>query len=329
MLGTVAIVGAGQIGYAARRWLQQAGYNVRVLARTMPAWLDDRASDFTRYVASEDRAPKADVVLDTIAFDAGDISRYDPDQIGRLIVVSSASVYRDPAGRTLDEAARNGFPEFAGPVVEDHPTLEPGPDTYSTRKVRMERAAIARFGNRATVLRPCAIHGPHSRHPREWWFVKRMLDGRQAIPLAHGGRSRFQTTATGLIGEFVVMASRHALGGIYNIADADSPNVREIGAAIAHHLNRAPSFIPIEGDGGSRAAGRTPWSVPRPFVTSGAEAMRDGSLTRMNYFAGVESAVRWLEQAAPGDWRSTFPQLAAYPWELFDYEAEDALMERL
>jgi hypothetical protein len=55
-------------------------------------------------------------------------------RVGALVVVSSASVYRDAAGRTLDEAAASGFPELPVPIPETQPTVEPGAATYSTRK---------------------------------------------------------------------------------------------------------------------------------------------------------------------------------------------------
>ena len=54
-----------------------------------------------------------------------------------------------------------------------------------------------------TVLRPGAIHGVGSRHPREWWFVKRILDGRRAVPLAWDGQSRFHASATSNIAELI------------------------------------------------------------------------------------------------------------------------------
>jgi hypothetical protein len=51
--------------------------------------------------------------------------------LGSLIVVSS-SVYRDPLGRTLNEAGETGFREFPSPIREAEPTVEPGPATYSS-----------------------------------------------------------------------------------------------------------------------------------------------------------------------------------------------------
>lgn len=329
MTRSVAIIGAGQIGYAAARSLLFQNFScVRVLARTRPVWLSEEddtgenAIRFERYVAGEDPAPEADVVLDTIAYDAEDAERYDPDAVGHFIAISSASVYCDDLGRTLDEAAQNGWPDFAEPVDEDQPTVDPGEQTYSTRKVRMENAALERFGNRATILRPGAIHGEHNRHPREWWFVKRMLDRREQIPLLFAGQSRFQTTSSADLAYFAARCADKRVGGVFNIGDSDHPSALEIGQTVAREFELEPEFVLVEDSG---LIGRTPWSVGKPFLVS---SQKIGStlgydLDGCTYARGAPCAINWLRDLNPADWRAAFPQLAAYPWDLFDYEAED------
>lgn len=321
---SIAIIGAGQIGFAVAAEFRLMDWNVTVHARSKPPWHDRDMAEFQPYELGDGPAPLADVVVDTIAYDAGDIDRYDPDEVERLIVISSASVYCDDQGRTLDEAAQNGFPEFDGPITEKQSTVAPGPQTYSTRKVRMEQRAIELFGDRATILRPCAIYGPYSRHPREWWFVKRMLDGRARIPLAFGGASQFQTTAASSIARFVSHSAENSVGGTFNIADATAPSVLEIGEAIASLLGRGCEFLVPDGaprDG----VGQTPWSVPRPMIIDGMKAANEANLAAVTYGAEARDSVQWLRDLNPADWRAAFPQLAAYPWELFDYAAEDAM----
>lgn len=326
MAGSVAIVGAGQIAYAASQTFALAGWEVTLLARSPPAWPGGQER-FQSYLAGLDPAPTGDVVLDTIAFDESDVARYDPKGVGRLIVLSSASVYRDSAGRTLDEATRNGFPRFATPITESQPTVGPGPETYSTRKVRMERAALTRFGSRATVLRPCAIHGAWSRHPREWWFVKRILDNRRIIPLADEGRSRFQTTAANLLATAAERAATFQKGGTFNISDHGAPSVAEIASAIAARMRASLelSCRNISSAAGT-SVGRTPWSIPRPMEVSGSHANQTLGLGSKPYESSFDAGVDWLAAHAPSDWRKAFPQLAAYPWNLFDYAAEDRVL---
>ena len=322
---SVLIVGAGQIGFAAAKAFVSEGANVCVLARSQPRW-NVKGARFQRYVAGEDVAPRADVVVDTIAYDAPDVARYDPGVVGRLIAISSASVYCDAQGRTLDEAAQHGFPDFPDPITEENATVPAGPQTYSTRKIRMEDRAFAAFGNRATILRPCAIYGSYSRHPREWWFVKRMRDGRARIPLTHEGHSRFQTSSVALIGAFAVAAARRALGGVYNLADACAPNVLAIGQTLARYCGAEPDFHAMVGTPAG-AVGRTPWSIPGPFVVDGSKAMAGGHLQPTMYERHAAETVQWLLSCDIDNWRTAFPQLAAYPWDLFDYAAEDAFFK--
>lgn len=324
MAKTVAIIGAGQIGFAACFAFLHDGWDVSLFSRTEPQWGGrwEHYNRFQHYTRGEGPAPEADLVLDTIAYDAEDVDRYQPDDVGRLILISSASVYCDDQGRTLDEAAQNGFPEFSCPITEDQPTVAAGRKTYSTRKVRMENRAEELFGERATILRPGAVHGEKSRHPREWWFVKRILDGRTRIPFANRGLSRFQTTSAHTIGYVAQALADEEVGGIFNVKDQDSPSLIEIGKAMEYHLEQDLDLILIDGYPES-GIGRSPWSVPRPFVTSSAKLKRHGISAGRPYEDDVANTIGELVRNTPTDWRAAFPQLAAYPWDLFDYEAED------
>lgn len=324
MTRTVAIIGAGQIGYAAARAFGEGGWDVRLLARNNPQWSVPGTS-LERYIAGVDTAPTADIVVDTIAFDESDVARYDPDKVGRLIAISSASVYCDEDGRTLDEGSVNGYPDFSTPATENQRTVAPGPKTYSTRKVRMENRALELFGDCATILRPCAIFGEQSRHPREWWFVKRLLDGRGRIPLILNGQSQFQPTDAEDIGHFALQAANRELGGIFNLVTEDNPTVLEMGQILANYFfDYDPEFVLIEETG---LVGRTPWSVPKPFLVSGRKMIDSGYNEPSTFGSGMFSAATWLMDLNPADWRAAFPQLAAYPWDLFDYDAEDRFFD--
>jgi hypothetical protein len=56
--------------------------------------------------------------------------------VGAFIVISSASVYRDHEGRTLDEAHEDGFPDFSWPITEIKPTVKPGSQNLLDAKGR-------------------------------------------------------------------------------------------------------------------------------------------------------------------------------------------------
>lgn len=47
------------------------------------------------------------------------------------------------------------------------------------------------------------------------------------------------------------------------------------------------------------------------------------------YARAIGPIVRRLAELDPADWRAVCPQLATYPWNLFDYEAEDRSFQGL
>ena len=166
--------------------------------------------------------------------------------LGSRIVVSSSSVYRDPLGRTLDEAGETGFPEFPG-RREAEPTVEPGPAIYSTRKAALERVLLDGAAVPLTILRPGAVSGIGSSHPREWWFVKRIRDRRAFIPLAYGGLSRFHTASVANIAALIRLAAGLAGRRILNIADPEALPVSAIAAEIASASSYSGRLIALPG----------------------------------------------------------------------------------
>ncbi len=170
-----------------------------------------------------------------------------------------------------------------------------------------------------TILRPCAIYGPFSKHAREWWFVKRLLDGRTAIPLAYRGRSRFQTTSVAAIADAVLEGFAGKLPPITNVSDANCPTVEEIGHAIMGVMGVRAELVGLPDTRSYPPKfGRTPWSVARPMVCAAA------ATARKTYAESVESTVRWLLDHVENDnWQSWLPQLAMYPYDHFDYELDE------
>lgn len=316
--------GTGQIGIAVAERLASGGWKVKLVSRSLAPitgpWQHIAADREDRGALRKALGDGADLVLDCVAFDvrhAGHLLGLQ-DSVGRLAVISSASVYCDAERRTLDEADHCGFPDFPEPIREDHPTVEPGPESYSTRKVAIERRLLDGARIPVTILRPCAIHGPHSKHAREWWFLKRLLDGRERIPLAYGGRSRFQTTSTRAIAEAVRFSLSSNGTRVLNVADAGAPSVAEIGRAIMNAAGRHADLVGLPDAPYPPVLGATPWSIEKPMVC--ASSVPDVE----TYAQAVPRAVHWLIAATQGrDWREVLPQLAAYPAPHFDYDVDD------
>jgi nucleoside-diphosphate-sugar epimerase len=328
----VILGGTGQIGQATAARLAEARWTVTCAQRgerATPASLAERGVDFVRFDRDAPGAlaavigDGADAVIDTIAYTAEHARQLLALQgaIGALAVVSSASVYRDDEGRTLDEAGERGFPRMPTAIGEDQPTVEPGPSTYSTRKAALERELLDGARVNLAILRACAIYGPGCRSPREWWFLKRLLDGRRRVPLAYDGRSQFHTAYAGNIAELIRVALDQGGTHVLNAADPDPPSVLQIGEMIAGVYGWNWDLVGVEGLSGT--LGATPWSIERDFVVDMSRAQALGYRPIAGYGEAIGETCRALAAAAGRDWKAAFPGLAAYPFDLFDYAAED------
>lgn len=329
--------GTGQIGRAVWRRFSEAGWDVIVGARgSRPSLPEMRTVAVDRRVpgALEAAIPRfVDVLVDLIPYTAADAEQINrmAARVGSVVAISTASVYADERGRTLDEARDlAGFPALPVPIPERHRTSEPGDATYSTRKVAMERALLE-GPLAATIVRPCAIHGPGASSLREWHFVKRVLDGRRVVLLADRGESLFHTTSVANLAELVLRAAERPADRIVNCGDPDPPTVREIERAIATALSHEWVEVLVPQDGYSVPAADTPWSTPRPFVLDMTAAERDLAYRPVaRYGDAVVATVEWLVEATRDrDWRDVLPEAASTMEGSFDYEMEDALLAGL
>ncbi len=274
-------------------------------------------------------ANEIDVLVDVIPFRSADAEQLLAlgKRVGAVIAISSASVYTDEQGHSLDEATGpDDLPRLPVPIPEGQPTLPPGDGSYSTGKAAIEQALLERSPVPATVIRPCAIYGSGDRQAREWHFVKRVLDGREVVVLAYEGESRFHTTSSENLGELIRCCADRPGTRALNCGDPSPPTLLEISRAVAGAMEHGweEALLPGEPEG---VVGRTPWSVPEshPFVVDMSAAEREvGYRPRTDYGNGVRAACKWLVDATRGrDWRDVLPSYARYYGELFDYAAED------
>lgn len=295
--------------------LLEAGANSAILDRDVPGSLARALQD------------GADAVIDAIAFDENHASQLlsIEGNVGSISVISSISVYCDAQGRTLDEATdATNFPILPVPITESQATVAGGPETYSTRKVALERRLLDKAHGPIIILRPGAVYGRGSRHPREWWFVKRFLDGRRVVPLKYGGESRFSTTSARNLAALTLATLRDPSTRILNAVDPDVLTVSEIGQVIAEHMGIACQLTGLDAAPPDWTVGESPWSTAYPFVASDAAARRSGYVPVETYRQALPAMCDWLiAQAAGTDWHEQFPVMADYPWNPFDYDAED------
>jgi nucleoside-diphosphate-sugar epimerase len=271
-----------------------------------------------------------DLFVDVIPFEeahAGQLLKLD---VGAIIAISTASVYADSQGRSLDEAQGvDDFPEFPVPIPESQRTVEHGDETYSTKKAKVEGILLAHSRIPAAIVRPCAIYGRDDRMAREWFFLKRALDGRPYVLLTNRGAGHFHTTASENIGELVRLIAAQPLTGVFNCGDPDPPKVLEIARAVGEAAGHRFTEVLLPDPAGRGEVGQTPWSAPRPLLVDMTKAERElGYRPATTWTDALPRQVQWLIGATRDrDWRDVLPRGAEYL--KFDYDAEDALVAGL
>lgn len=319
--------GSGQTGRALIPRLQERGWEVAVAsrgARPLPEGVEhvrlDRDDDAALRAALRDGA---DVVVDFVAFEPEHAEQLLAlrDVVGSLVVISSAAVYFPE-----DEAELVRLPV---PIREGHPTVRAGRDGYATKKVAIEQALLAQDDLPATVLRPGAIHGPWSTWAREWFFVKRALDRREAIVLAYLGESRFHPTSVHNLAELIWLAAERPGRRVLNAGDPSPPTVLEISRLVAAALEHRWAEVLIDEPVG--VVGETVWSTPHPVVLDMAEAEFELAYRPVtSYERSVPETVEWLVAATKeSPWPEVLPHTAEYMSASFDYAAEDAFLRAL
>lgn len=324
--------GTGNVGAAIAQSLAASDWKVTVAGKTeRPA---REGIDYVALDRDEDGALSVangfDLVVDVIPFEAAHAQQLLGIDAGALIAISSASVYADEQGRTLDEAQGvDDFPDFPVPIPETQPTVEPGDETYSTKKAKIEGILLENGRIPAAIVRPCAIYGNGDRMGREWFFVKRALDRRPHVVLTNRGAGQFHTTASENIGELVRLLADQPSTGAFNCGDPDPPTVLEIARAIGDAAGHRFAEVLLEEPAARGDVGQTPWSAPKPLLIDMAKAEQElGYRPATTWGEALPRQVRWLIDATRDrDWREVLTRGADYV--KFEYEAEDELVASL
>ncbi len=225
--------GTGQVGLATARRLLDAGWDVDVTGRHPPR-VDFGEARFLRSDRGDADDLRAavgkggDLLVDNVCYTAAQAGLLLPlvGVVGSTVVLSSKAVYVDADG---NHSNSDVGPRFDGPIRETQPTMAPGDKPYDSRegyganKVAAEHVFLD-SGHPVTVIRPSKVHGAGSARPREWMFVKRALDRRPAVFLAHRGEGADHPTAAANIAALIEVAAAKPGTRILNCGDPDVPN---------------------------------------------------------------------------------------------------------
>jgi nucleoside-diphosphate-sugar epimerase len=370
MRRALIIGGTGLIGRAVASRLLAGDWQVDLTGRNaarMPASLTAAGARFFTVDRSDAAAllavagDGADLIVDCLCYTAADAAGL--ASLARAsssaVMISSNAVYVDAAGHHTNS---DTSPNFGGPIREDQPTMAPSAsadyqsrDGYGACKVAAEQVLLDSAAP-VTVLRPGKIHGRWAARPREWVFVKRVLDRRPAVLLARRGCGVAQTVAASNIAALVEAVAEKPGRRILNSADPDAPSALEIARTIAALLGHsweevllddsadpelAKPASPAESASPAKPAspaesaspakptdpalGRHPWDARFPIVLDMTAALDLGYIPAGNYASTVGAAVEWLVSAAAG--REGAEALAWLSDDYFDsyldYASED------
>jgi nucleoside-diphosphate-sugar epimerase len=334
----IVLGGTGAIGFATAKRLLAGGWRVDVTGRDpshVPLQLTAAGATFT--TLDRDDSPSlaalvgagADLLVDCVCFTARQAEALVPllSSVSSSVMISSKAVYVDDLGRH----SNSDTPAcFAAPIAETQQTLRPNNAPFDSRegygpnKVAAEQVLL-NSPYPVNILRPSKVHGAWSRQPREWVFVKRVLDRRPVVVLANRGLGVDHPSAAANIAALIDIVAARPGQRILNIADPDAPNALAISRVVAAHLGHGWREYLLDASAGDGSLGVTPWNRLPPVVldTSAAEALGYRPVGR--YAETVTQELDWLISAARDAGSAwAIPAMADQSWAaMFDYAAED------
>ena len=160
-------------------------------------------------------------------------------RVGRYLFISTGSVYdKDRAGE---------------PLTEDAPRLQPERGTedfrsqaYGPLKVACEDDVLERWGERATVVRPGIVAGPHDPTDRFTYWVRRAADGgRVALP----GRPEqpVQVVDSRDLARLVLALLTSDTAGVFNaVGPAEPTTLEQLVRTCAEAAGSTIELVPVD-----------------------------------------------------------------------------------
>jgi nucleoside-diphosphate-sugar epimerase len=325
------------LGRAAARRLLDAGWAVDLVGRHSSHVPSDLTIKGARFLAVDRRnstalrhvmGSGADLLVDALCYTSTDAQQLLPflRDVTSVVMLSSKAVYADTEGRHVNSEKP---PHFPSPIREDQPTVKPcstfdynSRGGYGACKVSAEITLLDSSAP-VTVIRASKVHGDGATMPNEWIFVKRILDQRPTIFLAHRGLGGNHTTAAVNTAALIERVAAVPGARILNSADPDAPNGLEIARAITALLEYAWQELLLDHDDAS-GLGQHPWDARPPIILDTRASLQLGYVPVGTYAETVGEAIGYLVNAnRTGAVPASFDTLFS---TYTDYAAEDAYL---
>ena len=253
---------------------------------------------------------------------------------GRLRAVAEALVGRTgqlvaiggvPAYRGYFDATRWDPPGLPVPSREDAPTSTEDDDGKSYRIARTEEILFALHPT-ACVFRYPYVYGPRQLVPREWLFVRRVLDRRPFVIVPDDGLTLIGHGYTDNLAHAVLLAVDHpeaAAGQVFNAIDEECLTIRQVAELIALELDHDWEIVSMPAQLATPA---------KPLMQANRTTHRVLDTAKLRQLLGysdvvpareaVRRAARWLVEHPPPPGGIEEQALE----DPFDYAAEDTLV---
>ncbi len=267
------------------------------------------------------RGKTFDAVVDNLAFRLEDVQaavKALRAQTGKYLVASTVSTYGGP-GHALawTDPSKRGRPlridEFVDlqahcPMSEDDLDLDAERWEYSSeidqyaqgkRQIEKYLREVPEFP--WVVMRVPATLGPEDPSLRFWWYMQRVLDGREIL-LRDGGSNIFRLGFRDDVAQAFVDAidSPNTVRQTYNICQDEVPTLLRFLQAIAKAAGRTLAAVAVPGDAAERLTDLPwddwqfdPFSRPSAYVMSISKARRDFGLRNTPMADWVRETVYW------------------------------------
>ena len=243
-------------------------------------------------------------------------------RVGKLVAISGL-----PAYPGWDVApGDSGLPM---PLREESPTAprrasdRPG-DRLTQKVIDGERLVLHAHDPGTfdtTIVRYTMVYGPYSYIPFEWYFVRRILDGRRSLVLESDGLTVPQRGYSVNLAKAVVLAlDRDESGGqVFNAGDEQALAVRGIADVIADALGHEWEIVPAPA---AHSPCRNPFTARQNtlFDTSKARSLL-GYRDEVPVAEATARTAIWLRDHPV---RAGSQEEASLGPKAFDYGAEDA-----
>ncbi len=268
VLGGTGFVGRHIVEYALARGDEVTLFNRGRTAPDLFAGVEllrgDRAGDLRALAAGG----PWDAAIDVTGYRPEDVaasSHLLAERVERLTFISTISVYAD--------VSRPGTAEDA-PLAA--PTGARGRADYGALKVLCEQAVHAALPERALVVRPGIVAGPHDPTNRFSWWVARCARGGRVLAPGAPGRP-IQLIDARDLAQFVVDMTGARATGTYNAVGADLTWDEMLAACCALGPGATPAWV---SDGRLLAAGidesQLPLWIPETELESAGVMRIDG-----------------------------------------------------